>query len=206
MIIAGSVDNIAAWNDVRTAHWANAPAPGVFAVVHGANHGYFMDYSQSWENGGTATITRAEQQRITRRHLTAYFERYLQGDSSAWNFQYCYGDSIWHHPTMDTVEIRWEQVSASDQPGAGGLVPIMWIQPNPSRGRFWITFKVRAEGPVFIDMYEASGRRVTRIFDGYLKPGIKTIFPPTTDLPAGIYFVRGQDATGSFIRSAVLEP
>ena len=51
--------------------------------------------------------------------------------------------------------------------------PVMWIQPNPNRGRFRIAFEVRAEGPVAIDLYDASGRRIARIFDGFLAPGLK---------------------------------
>jgi hypothetical protein len=115
LIIAVSVDNIAPWNDVRSAYWQNAPAPGTFAVIRGANHGFFMDYSYSWENGGTATITRAEQLRITRRHMTAFFQRYLKNDTTLWNYHYCFGDSIYRHRTMDTVEVRYGVVPIKEQ-------------------------------------------------------------------------------------------
>ena len=108
LLLPGSVDNIASWQDVRSAFWADAPPPGTFAVISGANHGYYMDYSRFWENGGNATITRETQQMIARRHLTACFERYLHGDSSAWNFAYTFGDSILHHPTMETAASRFE--------------------------------------------------------------------------------------------------
>lgn len=107
MILAGSVDNIAPWNDVRNAYWVNSPEPGVFAVIKGANHGQFMDYSYFWENGGTATISRETQLKIARRHMTAFFNRYLKNEQTEWNFQYTYGDSINGHPTMYRVEVNY---------------------------------------------------------------------------------------------------
>ncbi|MEO0247675.1 MAG: alpha/beta hydrolase [candidate division WOR-3 bacterium] len=107
MILAGSVDNIAPWNDVKSAYWVNSPEPGVFAVINGANHGQFMDYSYFWENGGTATINRETQLKIARRHMTAFFNRYLKNEETDWNFQYTYGDSINGHPTMYLVEVNY---------------------------------------------------------------------------------------------------
>lgn len=174
MIICGSIDNIAPWNDVRTAFWHNTPAPGTFAVIDGANHGYFMDYSYSWENGGTATINREEQLRITRRHLTAYFEHYLHDDTTSWNFHYCYGDSIKGHPTMDTVEVRYQP------PGIEEGKPLnasqLSVSPNPVRR---ICAFSGYEGNVYI--YDATGAMV----DQTPSPGL---WQPDPDLPHGIYF------------------
>jgi dienelactone hydrolase len=176
LLLPGGVDNIAGWTGVRSAFWADAPPPGVFAVIGGANHGYVMDYSYFWENGGNATITRAEQQRITRRHLTAFFERYLHGDSSDWNFAYCYGDSILGHPTMDSVEVRLPTVGVEEgrTPDAsrrtlhatvvrGSLILPRSLAPRPS--------------PVLLD---ASGREVMG-----LCPGDNDV----SGLTPGVYFL-----------------
>ncbi len=62
-----------------------------------------------------------------------YFERYLHGDSSAWNFAYTYGDSIQHHPTMETVEVRL--LPGLTEGSLLSLVPGLSTGANPARGR-----------------------------------------------------------------------
>ncbi len=51
--------------------------------------------------------------------MTAYFERYLHGDSSDWNFSYCFGDSLRGHPTMDSVEVRLPPVGVEEPESHG---------------------------------------------------------------------------------------
>ncbi len=136
LVLCGSIDTIAPWEDVREAMWAGTPAPGAFAVIDGANHGYCMDYSYFWENGGQATISRDEQQRVIRLYMTAYMERYLHGDTSPWNYSFCYGDSILQTPVMDSVEVLLEtgvDLSASPVRPASDS-PILGAAPNPSSG------------------------------------------------------------------------
>ncbi len=178
MIIAGSVDNIAPWNDVRTAYWQNAPAPGTFAVIHGANHGYFMDYSYSWENGGTATITRAEQQRIARRHMTAFFQRYLRNDTTSWNYHYCFGDSIKGHPTMDTVEVRYEGVGVKEQKKIDDREYDISVYPNPFTKSLRIIGKDRGA-----EIFDITGKKIAEI----VIPGI---WKPDRSLNTGVYFIK----------------
>ena len=178
LIIAGSVDNIAPWNDVRAAYWDSAPAPGTFAVIHGANHGYFMDNSYSWENGGTATISRAEQLRISRRHMTAFFQRYMKNDTTEWNYHFCFGDSIYHHPTMDTVEVRYgivkQEYQTGQTPGIGRLI----ASPNPF-GR-----ACHVSGPAGrAHIFNALGQKIHEM-------EIPGIWLPGKDVRPGVYFIR----------------
>lgn len=190
MLLPGGVDNIAPWNGVRSAFWADAPPPGTFAVIGGANHGYVMDYSYFWENGGSATITRAEQQRITRRHLTAFFERYLHGDSSEWSFAYCFGDSILGHPTMDSVEVRLPTVGVEEGrvPGAGRLTLnatfVRGVLNLPRDMNEMSGGSDRVPGPALLD---ATGRGVL-----YLHPGANDV----SHLAPGVYFVCSSLVTG----------
>jgi dienelactone hydrolase len=178
LIIAGSIDNIAPWNDVRTAYWDSAPAPGTFAVILGANHGYFMDYSYSWENGGTATITRAEQLRIARRHMTAFFQRYMKNDTTDWNYEYCFGDSIYQHPTMDTVEVRYGIVATGESKDRKKYS--LSILPNPFVSECRIAGSQCRAG-----IYNAFGQKVDEI----QVPGI---WKPRRELNKGIYFIKSQ--------------
>ena len=171
MIMPGGNDNIAGWEGVRAAYWDEAPAPGTFSVIEGANHGYFMDYSYFWENGGQATISREEQQRVSRRHMTAYFERYLHGDESPWNFAYCYGDSILGHPSMESVEVRLEPTGV-EQGVTRGLRGLRCF-PNP--------FAVEATVTVPVLVYNSAGAVIGRCdgsrFGRELAPGVYFLKP-----------------------------
>jgi len=193
LLLPGSVDNIAPWRNVRAAFWADAPAPGTFAVIRGANHGYFMDFSYFWENGGTATITRDTQQMIARRHMTAYFERYLHGDSSDWNFAYTYGDSILRHPTMETVEVRLPAVAVAEP--FVSLVGDLAVGPNPVRGRALIRYGVPESGRVALVVYDAAGNRVRTLVNRRESAGVRALMWDAADdagkaLPAGTYVIR----------------
>lgn len=181
MIIAGSIDNIAPWNDVRTAYWQNAPAPGTFAVIYGANHGYFMDYSYSWENGGTATITRAAQLRIARRHMTAFFQRYLRNDTTLWNYHYCFGDSIKGHPTMDTVEVRYGGVGLREQKPMNATQSDVSVYPNPFTKSLSITGKNSSA-----EIFDITGKKITEI-------EIPGTWTPDRLLNPGVYFIKTPD-------------
>jgi dienelactone hydrolase len=160
LLLPGGTDNIAPWRDVRAAFWADAPAPGTFAVIHGANHGSYMDFSRFWENRGTALITREAQQAICRRHMTAFFERYLRGDSSAWNFSYTYGDSILHHATMDSVEVRLPPVAVAEPFVSLGDVS---SGPNPVRGRAVIRYGLPVPGPASLSVFDSRGGLVRKL-------------------------------------------
>ncbi len=178
LIITGSIDNIAPWNDIRTAYWTNAPAPGTFAVIHGANHGYFMDYSYSWENGGTATITRAEQLTIARRHMTAYFERYLHNDTTIWNYHYCYGDSIYHHPTMDSVEVRYGGVPISEVMKSVSRNSEIKVSPNPFNSFCRITGE-----KCKVEVFNVTGNKITEI-------NVPGTWYPTKNICSGVYYLK----------------
>lgn len=177
-VIAGGVDNIAPWRDVRAAYWQEALPPGSFAVIRGANHGYFMDYSSWLENGGTATITRDEQLRNSRRYLTVLFERHLHGDESGWNYAWLYGDSLRLSPALESVEVRLPQVAVG---GRGGpRLPRFSVRPNPFTG--WALVSGYEAGGMLI--YDAAGTLIGAL-SGPAVGG---------DLGPGVYFLRS--ATG----------
>lgn len=182
MILAGSVDNIAPWQQIRQAYWQNAPAPGVFAVIYGANHGYFMDYSYFWENGGTATISRNLQQKISRRYMTAYFERYLHNDLSAWNFLFCYGDSVIHTPIFDTVEIRSPQIDFPENDLSFRIYNQYHFFPNPVRDYCYFNL-----GEKSVKIFNAFGQLIREIQS-------PSIWHPDKNLKNGIYFIQTSDA------------
>lgn len=202
LVLSGGVDDIAPWQEVREAMWAEAPAPGAFAVIHGANHGYSMDYSYWWENGGTATITREEQQATIRRYMTAYFERYLHGDGSSLNFMVCYGDSILNDPALDSVEVRLE-TGLSPGPGvAGSSAGSISVFPNPSTGATYLELSIPSPTSVTVSVFDMLGRIVCVPAEGHLPDGVHLFTWNGTDgnsqpLPPGIYVCVMETAEGA---------
>ena len=61
------------------------------------------------------------------------------------------------------------RVDALARPGAGELA--LRAFPNPSSGPVELSFDNPAPGPVRLDVFDAAGRRVTRVFDGYAPAG-----------------------------------
>jgi dienelactone hydrolase len=108
MLLGGTKDKIVPWEEMKTDIWDNSPAPGVFMVFRGANHNQFMDWSTPIEDlfDGTPEISRSLQLLLTRRHMTAYMERYMKGNKSHWNYQFCYGDSVRYGTHIDYWEIH----------------------------------------------------------------------------------------------------
>ncbi len=207
LILAGGTDNIAPWRDVRQAFWSNAPAPGTFAVIRNAGHTDFMDGGAFIEQLVPPTPGRETTQLVVRRHLTAFFERHLQGDSSEWNFAYLYGDSILHHPTMDSVEVRL--------PPVGVEQPFMDVAgrfsrgPNPVRGRALVRYGLARAGRVSLGVYDAQGRFVACLVNGRRPAGVHHAVWNALDrdsiaLPSGTYFVRLESDGQSLTQTLVL--
>ncbi|MBN1620809.1 T9SS type A sorting domain-containing protein [candidate division WOR-3 bacterium] len=185
MILTGGVDNIAPWDEVRAAYWSGSPPPGCFAVITGANHGYFMDYSYFWENGGTATITREQQQITTKKFMTAYFERYLHSDQSAWNYLFCYGDSFLGSPGFDLAEVNIDPLGISEKEAVfSGNRPIIAV-PNP----FIFGCFLSSPDGFEIEIYSLDGR---------LQKSVNSdqAWIPDASVEPGVYFavVQGQIA------------
>ncbi len=211
LVLAGSVDDIAPWEDVREAMWADAPAPGAFGVIAGANHGYCMDYSYWWEDGGTATITREQQQSIIRTYLTAYMERYLHGDTSPWNWQFCYGDSILLSPAMDSVEVRLEAGTWGHTDAGLPAFEISSVSPNPFHGATTITYRTVSPGRVEISVLDLSGRVVVILRDAYGSADAGSLVWNGAgrwgaEVPPGVYLVRLKGPDGVRARPIVRLP
>jgi dienelactone hydrolase len=177
MILTGGVDNIAPWNEVRTACWSGSPPPGCFAVITGANHGYFMDYSYFWENGGTATITREQQQRTTKKFMTAYFERYLHEDQSAWNYSFCYGDSFLYSPQFDSAEVNVDPLGISENEVLFSVNHTIIAIPNP----FIFGCFLKSSGGFEIEIYSLDGRYEKTVNSGQT-------WIPDASVEPGVYF------------------
>lgn len=174
LILEGTEDGIVPWQDVHSQVWADMPAPGAFAVIEGASHCYFMDYSTWLEEmfDGEPTISRAAQQEIARLYTTALLERFQHGDTSEWNFQFCYGDSLQYDPAMYLVEIRWEPSGCPPEQPSGNALS---VSPNP----FTVCCSIRGD-PDQATVLDLAGRVVASL-------DIPGEWTPVPELPQGVY-------------------
>ena len=192
LFLLGGVDDFAPWQEARKAFWIGAHAPATFAVMSGANHGYFMDYSRFWENGGHARITRGTQQLRARRYVTSYLERHLHGDTTAWNFAYTCGDSIQKHAEMDTVEVRSLAphfaepfITPANGPAAGF---------EPGRKRLLLRYGMPVDSNVLVAVYGVRGNRVRTLLECRETAGAHAVAWDGKDdtgnlTSAGVYFI-----------------
>lgn len=63
------------------------------------------------------------------------------------------------------------------------------VVPSVGNALCWVLFDIEHAGTVVLDLYDASGRFVTRLHDGYLKNGKHRIGINTYNLANGTYFV-----------------
>jgi aminopeptidase N len=77
--------------------------------------------------------------------------------------------------------------------------------PNPTHGPARITLRLPAAGNVDVGVYDARGRRVGGVVEGWLEKGTH-VLDWNADLPAGVYFVRASGGGGEAVRRLVLSP
>ena len=91
---------------------------------------------------------------------------------------------------------------ATEVPGGFVLEP---AYPNPFNPATAIRFVVDAEAFVTLDVFDAQGRHVTRLFDGIAKAqSLQSVTFDATGLPGGLYFYRLLTPAGSQTRSVML--
>jgi hypothetical protein len=77
-------------------------------------------------------------------------------------------------------------------PSARG--PRLRVEPNPFNPQALVRFRLDADGPVRLELYDVRGRKVSTLAQGNLRAGDHTvpITRPNRDgkLPSGVYFVR----------------
>ncbi len=204
LILTGENDNTAPWEDVRSAYWADKPAPGAFALIDGANHCYYCDESSvcDWFDP-SADITREEQRRIARRHTTAFMYYYQLEDTSDCVYSYAYGDSILHADWMDSVEVRFVPLAISEYviPKSMGQLE---VHPNPGNSSFRIVLpgNVSAKDGT-IEVYDNAGRFVQSISAETDQSGVFVIWRPAENLPSGNYYIRSAGSKGHMLGKIV---
>ncbi|HTY38768.1 MAG TPA: T9SS type A sorting domain-containing protein [Bacteroidota bacterium] len=76
--------------------------------------------------------------------------------------------------------------------------------PNPFNPSTTIRFAVASFGPVRLEIFDVSGKRVQRLIDGNRAPGWYTFTWSASSLPSGIYFCRLSTAATAETRRLLL--
>ena len=101
------------------------------------------------------------------------------------------GDLNWY-PNEKALWKTWDPTSIDEAPFYTVKdIKIENIYPNPFYKKVGITFKLRTNSKVEIDIFNINGNRVSELFAGKLNAGKQTItWKVDTDIPKGMYIYR----------------
>ncbi len=85
-----------------------------------------------------------------------------------------------------------ENLATSDVPGAAATAFLEQNHPNPFNPATDIAFNLARSGPVFLEVFDLSGRRVAGLVEGNLEAGRHQVLWEPRDLPSGTYVYRLQ--------------
>jgi hypothetical protein len=108
----------------------------------------------------------------------------------------------WMHEEQELTRFElWERsATTSDVDALPGQAPV-GVLPNPSLGSCHISFEVPSDGPVSVDVVDASGRMIRHLVRGRHPAGSYRIVWDTRDtrghpVPSGVYLTRIETADG----------
>lgn len=93
---------------------------------------------------------------------------------------------------LDDININGQPVGIAEV--ISGQGPSLVVYPNPASGSAQTLINVATAGRVQVELLDVLGRTVTELHNGQLPSGTRTLDLPIAGLPAGLYFVRMQQA------------
>jgi hypothetical protein len=103
----------------------------------------------------------------------------------------------------ETVYLDLTAATAAEQ-AAPATFTLSAAYPNPFNPATQIAFTLPASGTVRLAVYDATGREVARLADGYVQAGEHTATFDAAGLPSGVYFYRLTTPNGALTRSMTL--
>jgi alkaline phosphatase D len=106
-----------------------------------------------------------------------------------------------------------QEVPAPGQPrdlGTGVVAPaaalaVMGIYPNPAEASFVVQYALSQPGQVRMQLLNAQGQTVTPLLDANQRPGVYHLRVDVSNLPAGVYVLKGSQDGQLFARRVVVK-
>ena len=99
-------------------------------------------------------------------------------------------DRFWGYMHVDYLGVEAAAVDATaSESGPEAALALDPPRPNPTRSTTTLTFHLAEPGPVRLDVFDVTGRRVTTVLDAVRSEGAHTVDVDASDLGAGVYLV-----------------
>ena len=190
MVISGSEDNTAPPATNQELMYDASTGPKMHVSLTGGAHCKFTDGNTICDLVSSAgSITRAQQQRLTNRYTTAFFDYFLKNNSNSLTFL-C-GDSLVADVNGSIVTYEREQISCSASLDEVNSMDNWVVYPNPSDGM------LRIEGIERVTLKDNSGKIIRELVG--TSAGIEA---DLSELPAGMYWicVEGRSAMQKWLK------
>jgi len=89
-------------------------------------------------------------------------------------------------------------------PGLGSGNVVARVIPNPAQCRVQLTYELPATCHVSITLCDATGRVVSRLYQGSVPPGLHALSVDTRGLASGAYFLRLRAGTAESVRQLIV--
>lgn len=182
------------------------------SLTHAALGGWMAERMQ-YAGAGVRASFRPDQGTIT---LTASTAAVVPVTGLCSASSETYGGQCISHITLapgQTATYPFASPSTSQNLGVGagtGLLPgVIAASPNPFVGQTTITFATTRAGPVTVEVYDVTGRRVGTVADGTMTAGVHTLrwdgsLPSGHRAASGVYFLRLRSPNGNGVKRLVL--
>lgn len=186
-LLSGQRDSIASYWSAQMPHYNNANPFKQIINIKGGNHSQFHLLPAADDLvDNPATISRPEQQKLTRRYVTAFFNLFLKNDTSYKSFLYG------NYAVADTGIIMTYQLpvvsNRTDYQKLNKGTYEIYNYPNPFNPQTEIYYSLTEPSFVKLKIYDINGKEISMPVNSYQKNGSYKIKFDASGLPSGVYF------------------
>ncbi|MBN1633034.1 MAG: T9SS type A sorting domain-containing protein [Ignavibacteria bacterium] len=188
-LLSGQRDSIASYWTHQLPHYNAANPFKQILNIKGGNHSYFHllpALDDLVDN--PATITRNEQQKLTRRYITSFFNVFLKNDTNYRN--YLFG-SIAQSDTSIIMQYQLPFVTGlKEKIFKSYYFELKQNYPNPFNPVTTIAFSIPKSSFIKIIIYNILGKEITKIVNQKMEAGNYLTEWNASEYPSGVYFYR----------------
>ena len=115
---------------------------------------------------------------------------------------------ISHNAAGEAVRVPVQMTVEPQVNGIPELAPVGFdlttLYPNPTNGFGTVTFSLPIGSAVGLSIWDNAGRKVSDIYNGYLRGGTHNTSFIAGDIPSGVYYVRLEASGGNISRKFAL--